>query len=79
MLPSCPFCNGAGAQTFETGPPVELCSHCDGTGRLVGEWNGIFAALLDEKGVFLESDMRLLLAALARLEARVDAIERQPQ
>ena len=77
MLTPCPFCDGKGAQAFETGPPVELCSQCGGTGRLVRDWRGMFAALAADKGVFLDADMRLLLAALADLEERVVALERR--
>jgi len=77
MLPECPFCKGTGAETFETGPAVEICSQCRGTGRLLGSRRKVFASLLDEKGVFLDVEMRLLLVALAELEERLDAIERK--
>ncbi|HEY7381788.1 MAG TPA: hypothetical protein VH572_11290 [Gaiella sp.] len=76
VLPECPFCGGAGAVAFETGPAVEPCSECRGTGRLVARWHGVFAALLHEKGVLLDTEMRLLLVALDELEQRVDALDR---
>jgi hypothetical protein len=62
--------------TFDTGPAVELCSECRGTGRVVTRWHGVFAGLVKEKGVLLDSEMRLLLVALDELEQRVDALQR---
>ncbi len=73
----CPFCDGRGLLRFESGPEVEPCTECRGTGRLYGdpEFRGLFDALVREKGIFLDADMRLLLVGLAALERRVAAIE----
>ena len=77
MVPECPFCKGTGAETFDTGPAVEICTQCRGTGRLLGSRRRVFASLLEEKGVFLDAEMRLLLVALADLEERIDGLERK--
>jgi hypothetical protein len=77
MLPHCPFCRGAGVVAFDAGPVVELCAECRGTGRVVTRWRGVFAGLVQEKGVLLDTEMRLLLVALDELEKRVDLLERE--
>jgi len=72
-LRPCPFCQGEGLVTFESGPAVEPCRECRGAGRLYSDpdFRGVFEALLREKGVFLDREMRLLLLALDALDARV--------
>lgn len=77
MLAECPVCGGTGAATYETGPAVEICSRCRGSGRLVGDCRGVFGELLLERGVLLSTDMRLLLVALDELEQRVDRLDRR--
>jgi hypothetical protein len=76
-LSPCPFCDGQGLLTFESGPAVEPCKECSGAGQLFsdGDYRGLFAALLREKGVFLDKDVRLMLLGLAALERRVQALE----
>jgi hypothetical protein len=76
-LSPCPFCEGRGLATFDRGPEVEPCSECKGTGRLYSDesFKGIFAALLKEKGVFLDADMRLLLLSLDALDQRLVTLE----
>ena len=76
-LTPCPFCEGAGLLTFDSGPAVEPCGECRGTGRIYSdvEYRGLFDELLRERGVFLEADMRLLLMGLRALEARLEKIE----
>ena len=80
-LGSCPFCGGQGLQTYETGPAVEPCSECRGTGRTYDDprFRGVFRALLNEKGVLLDRDMRLLLLALDALDERVGVLEDESQ
>jgi hypothetical protein len=36
----------------------------------------VFSALLRDKGVFLDQDMRLLLLALEQLDVRISSVER---
>jgi len=76
-LSPCPFCDGQGLVTFERGPAVEPCRECLGAGRIYADpsFKGVFAALLSEKGVFLDRDMRLLLTALDALDRRVGELE----
>jgi hypothetical protein len=76
-LSPCPFCDGQGLLRFENGPDVEPCVECSGTGRLYSDpqFSGLFDALVREKGVFLDADMRLLLVGLAALERRIAAVE----
>jgi hypothetical protein len=77
QLGTCPQCQGAGAVGFETGPAAEPCTGCKGTGRTYSEqdWRGVFRAMIDEKGVLLDPEWRLLLEGLAALESRVAALE----
>lgn len=62
---------------FERGPEVEPCRECAGTGRQYSEpgYRGMFDALLREKGVLLDPDMRLLLLALDALDRRLTTLE----
>jgi hypothetical protein len=65
--------------TYESGPSVEPCRECNGAGRLPSDpgFRGTFGALLREKGVFLDRDMRLLLLALDKLDERLAAVEQR--
>lgn len=76
-LGDCPFCEGRGVLAFETGPEVEPCRECSGTGRTYSDprYRGLFEAILREKGVLLDPDMRLLLLGLAALDERVAMLE----
>ncbi len=76
-LSPCPSCGGRGLLTFERGPGVEPCTVCLGAGRVYSDpdLRGVFAALLEEKGVLLEADMRLLLLGLDAIDRRVAALE----
>ena len=80
-LAPCPECGGEGLIRFETGPAVEPCRACSGTGRTYTypDMRGVFAALIREKGSFLDKDVRLLLVGLDALEARVRRLEEQPE
>lgn len=77
FLSPCPICGGQGLLTFERGPSVEPCGDCAGTGRIYSDagYRGLFTALLRERGVFLDADMRLLLVGLAALDRRLQVIE----
>jgi hypothetical protein len=78
LLP-CAACSGEGLLQFERGPGVEPCRACSGTGRTyTGErYRGVFAAMIREKGAFLDRDVRLLLVGLDALERRVRELEPQ--
>lgn len=73
----CPFCEGIGVVAFERGPEVEPCSDCRGTGRTYGEpeYRGLFEAIMRDRGVLLDPDMRLLLLGLDALDKRLAALE----
>jgi hypothetical protein len=73
----CPQCQGAGAIGFETGPAAEPCTGCQGTGRTYPEpqWRGLFREMINEKGVLLDPEWRLLLEGLVALEERVATLE----
>ena len=76
LLP-CGECGGEGLLRFERGPAVEPCRACSGTGwTYTGDgYRGMFAALIEEKGVLLDRDVRLLLVGLDALERRVRELE----
>ena len=76
-LSPCSSCGGQGLLTFETGPAVEPCTDCRGTGRVYSDstLRGLFAEMLRQKGVLLDPDMRLLLVGLDALDERVQALE----
>lgn len=76
-LSACPFCEGRGLLTFESGPAVEPCRECDGSGQIYDDpaYRGLFSELLREKGVLLDADIRLLLLGLEALEARLTELE----
>ena len=78
-LTPCPECGGEGLLRFDTGPAVEPCRACSGTGRSYTrpDLHGVFAALIREKGSFLDKDVRLLLVGLDALEERVRRLEEQ--
>jgi hypothetical protein len=78
LLP-CAECGSEGLLQFERGPAVEPCRACSGTGRTyTGErYRGVFAAMIDEKGTFLDRDIRLLLVGLDALDRRVSELEPQ--
>ena len=63
--------------TFERGPSVEACPRCRGAGRVYGDpsFRGVFAAMIAERGIFLDPDLRLLLEALNALDERVCRVE----
>lgn len=73
----CPFCHGRGVAAFERGPEVEPCAECAGTGRTYGEpgYRGLFDAIMRDRGVLLDPDMRLLLIGLDALDRRLAALE----
>lgn len=73
----CPFCEGKGVLAFDRGPEVEPCGECGGTGRTYGEprYRGLFEAIIRDRGVLLDPDMRLLLLGLDALDRRVAALE----
>lgn len=76
-LDACPFCEGRGVLTFERGPGVEPCTECAGTGRTYSEpeYRGLFEAIMRDRGVLLDPDMRLLLLGLDALDKRLTALE----
>lgn len=76
-LSPCPFCDGQGLITFAGGPAVEPCTECGGVGQIFSDptYRGVFAALLRQKGVLLDADMRLLLLALAEIDRRLQRLE----
>ena len=76
-LSPCSSCGGQGLLTFESGPEVEPCTDCQGTGRVYSDrtLKGLFAELLKQKGVLLDPDMRLLLIGLDALDRRVQGLE----
>ncbi len=76
-LSPCPFRDGRGIVTFERAPEVEPCTECRGSGRLYtdAEYRGVFDALLHEKGIFADRDLRLLLLGLSALERRLSELE----
>ena len=75
-LSACPFCEGKGLLTFESGPAVEPCRECRGSGRIYDDpgYRGLFSEMLRE-GVLLDADIRLLLIGLEALEARIGNVE----
>ena len=71
------MCQGKGLLTFERGPAVEPCRECRGAGRTYNDstYRGLFSELLREKGIFLDSDVRLMLLGLEALDMRIAALE----
>ena len=76
-LSACPSCAGKGLLTFESGPAVEPCRECNGSGRIYDDpaYRGLFTELLREEGVLLDEDMRLLLLGLEALDVRLSKLE----
>ena len=81
LLP-CPDCSGTGTRTSERGRVAEECPSCRATGFLYPdpELRGLFRELLRDEQLLLTAGdgvtRRLLLEGLARLEQRVERIER---
>jgi hypothetical protein len=82
-LLSCPDCGGSGMRTSDRGRAAEDCPSCRATGFLYPdpELRGLFRELLRDEHLLLTAGdgvtRRLLLEGLARLEQRVERIERE--